>query len=65
MPGMSGSVLIRKMRGMRRAIPIVLVSGYVGAAVVTRARAAGANEILKKPLSARDLGASLARVLQQ
>jgi FixJ family two-component response regulator len=54
MPGMSGSVLIRKMRGMRRAIPIVL-----------RARAAGANEILKKPLSARDLGASLARVLQQ
>ena len=65
MPGLSGSALIRKMRSMRSAIPIALMSGYVGAAVVTRAREAGADEILKKQLSARDLGASLARVLDQ
>ena len=65
MPGMSGSSLIREVRGIRDRIPIVLMSGYVGAALATRAREAGAEEVLKKPLSARDLAASLARVLHQ
>jgi signal transduction histidine kinase len=64
MPGMSGSALIREVRGIRNGIPIVLMSGYVGDAVASQARAAGAEEVLKKPLSARDLAASLARVLQ-
>ncbi len=65
MPGMSGSRLIREVRGIRGGIPIVLMSGYVGGAVTLRARAAGAEEVLQKPLSARDLAASLARVLNQ
>ena len=65
MPGLSGSALIREVRGIRDRIPIVLMSGYVGAAVARQAREAGAEEVLKKPLSARDLAASLARVLQQ
>jgi CheY-like chemotaxis protein len=64
MPGTSGSELIRKMRAIRPELPIVLVSGYLNAAVVQRAREAGADEVLKKPLSARDLATSLARVLQ-
>jgi PAS domain S-box-containing protein len=64
MPGTSGSELIRKMRAIRPEMPIVLVSGYLNAAVVRRAREAGADEVLKKPLSARDLATSLARVLQ-
>jgi PAS domain S-box-containing protein len=63
MPGMSGSALIREMRGIRDRIPIVLMSGHVSGALATRARNAGAEEILKKPLSPRDLAASLARVL--
>jgi PAS domain S-box-containing protein len=63
MPGMSGSVLIREVRGIRGGIPVVLMSGFVGGAVASRARQAGAEEVLKKPLSARDLAASLARVL--
>jgi DNA-binding NtrC family response regulator len=63
MPGMSGSALIREVRGIRDGIPIVLMSGFVGAAIARRAREAGAEEVLKKPLSARDLAASLARVL--
>ena len=63
MPGMSGSVLIREVRGIRNRMPIVLMSGFVGGAVAIRAREAGAEEVLKKPLSARDLAASLARVL--
>ena len=64
MPGTSGSELIRKVRAIRPEIPIVLVSGYLNAAVVQRAREAGADVVLKKPLAARDLATSLARVLQ-
>jgi CheY-like chemotaxis protein len=63
MPGMSGSALIREVRGIRNGIPIVLMSGYVGGRIATIAREAGAGEVLKKPLSVRDLAASLARVL--
>ncbi len=64
MPGLSGSALIREVRGIRRGMPILLVSGYLGSAVVTRAYNAGADVVLKKPLSARELALSLARVLQ-
>ncbi|HWZ72551.1 MAG TPA: PAS domain-containing protein [Casimicrobiaceae bacterium] len=64
MPGTSGSELIRKLRSIRPKIPIVLVSGYLNPAVVQRAREAGADEVLKKPLSARELAMSLARVLE-
>ena len=64
MPGMSGSALIRAVRDIRRSVPIVLVSGNTGGIVTARAYNAGANEVLKKPLSARELATSLARVLQ-
>ena len=63
MPGLSGTVLIEEIRGIRRSIPILLVSGYVGGMVMGRAYNSGADEVLKKPLSARDLADSLARVL--
>ena len=64
MPGMSGSELILRLRKIRPTVPILLLSGYLGTAVVRRARDAGANEVLKKPLSARELATSLDRVLQ-
>jgi CheY-like chemotaxis protein len=65
MPGLCGSALIRQMRGIRQSMPAVLVSGFVGGiAMSTDGGAADANEVLKKPLSARDLGASLSRVLE-
>ncbi len=60
MPGMSGTELIRKIRQIRPTIPILLVSGYPSEAVVRRAREAGANAVLKKPLLARELATSLA-----
>ena len=64
MPGRSGSELIREIRAIRPHIPIVLVSGYLSAAVVESARDAGASEVLRKPLSARDLTAALDRLLR-
>jgi len=63
MPGMTGSALIREVRGIHKSIPIVLMSGFAGGPVLRNAREAGADEVLKKPLSARDLANSLARVL--
>src|SRR5216683_2664373 len=61
--GHVGSALIRELRSMRRTIPTLLVSGYVGAELVSRAKEAGADEVLKKPLAMRELAASLDRVL--
>jgi PAS domain S-box-containing protein len=63
MPGASGSELIGKMRAVRPTIPILLVSGYLSPAVIERARGAGATEVLKKPLPARQLQVALERIL--
>jgi len=64
MPGMSGSELIREVRRTRSSMPVVLMSGYLGATAGEAALAIGADEVLQKPLSARDLATSLARVLR-
>ena len=57
MAGLTGSALIREVREIRAAIPVVLMSGYLGMESVD------ANVVVRKPLSARDLATSLARVL--
>ena len=64
MPGMSGSNLIREVRRIRAGIPTMLMSGFIGGTVSSGAREAGADEVLQKPLSARELAACLARVLR-
>ena len=48
----------------RPGIATVLMSGYFGGAATAAGRDAVADEVLKKPLSGRELAASLARVLQ-
>jgi PAS domain S-box-containing protein len=65
MPGMAGSALIREVHGLRPALPTLLVSGYVGADLLLRAKDAGAHDVLKKPLSMRQLAFSLSRALGQ
>jgi len=52
------------MRATQPRNPILLVGGYVGGQVTALALQAGADEVLKKPLLARDLAMSLARVLR-
>jgi signal transduction histidine kinase/CheY-like chemotaxis protein len=64
MPEMSGSALIREVRSTRSSMPVVLMSGYLGATAGEAALAIEADEVLQKPLSARDLATSLARVLR-
>jgi PAS domain S-box-containing protein len=65
MPGMSGSALIREVRGIHSSMPVVLMSGHLGPTADKKIAAAiRADEVLQKPLSARDLATSLARVLR-
>jgi PAS domain S-box-containing protein len=64
MPEMTGSELARAMREIRGDIPIVLMSGYVTAALTHRARDAGVLDVLAKPLVARDIARSLRTALR-
>jgi CheY-like chemotaxis protein len=64
MPGLSGTALVREVRGLRSDIPILLVSGFLGGTIGEQAFAAGANEVLQKPLSAPELAMALARVVR-
>lgn len=53
------------IHGIRPATPTLLISGYVGADLLLRARDVGADDVLKKPLSMRQLALSLSRALGQ
>ena len=63
MPGMTGSQLAHAMRLLRPRMPILIMTGYAGSNVVGRARAAGVEIVLKKPVSMRDLADAVARAL--
>jgi PAS domain S-box-containing protein len=63
MPDLIGTELAHVIRQLRPAIPIILMSGYGGAQLSSRAVEVGVNEVLRKPLHRRDLAESLARVL--
>jgi PAS domain S-box-containing protein len=63
MPEMTGCEMAASIRALRRDIPIVLVSGFVTAALSGEARAIGITEVLAKPLVVRDVARSLANAL--
>jgi CheY-like chemotaxis protein len=65
MPDLIGTALAREVRRLRPDISIILMSGHGGTLLATQAAAIGVNEVLRKPLQARDLAESLARVLGQ
>jgi PAS domain S-box-containing protein len=64
MPDLVGTELAFEIRRLRPAIPIILMSGYGGPQLTTRAAEIGVNEVLRKPLHRRDLAESLARVFE-
>lgn len=63
MPDLVGTELAREIRRLRRAIPIIMMSGHGDAQLAKRAAAVGVNEVLRKPLQTRDISEALARVL--
>jgi FixJ family two-component response regulator len=65
MPGLTGTGLARVLHHHRPDLPIVLVSGYIGAMLTQDALAAGVSELLTKPLQSREIATTLARVLHR
>jgi PAS domain S-box-containing protein len=63
MPDLSGTELARRIRAICPSMPILMMSGRAVARLVDRATEAGIAEVLRKPLQARDIADSLARVL--
>jgi FixJ family two-component response regulator len=64
MPDLVGTEFVRQIRGLRPSIPILLMSGHGDALLVDRAKEAGVDEILHKPLHGRDIAEALARLLE-
>ncbi|MEO8523655.1 MAG: PAS domain-containing protein [Caldimonas sp.] len=65
MPGLGGIALIKSVKAIRPQVPVLLVSGYLGISIAERAKHAGAALVLRKPVAAADLAASLARLLAE
>lgn len=63
LPGMAGSEFALKLLAVRPDLPVILVSGNVGAALEQRAHEAGVVALLRKPLGLQELAESLARTL--
>ncbi|MGE5640840.1 MAG: ATP-binding protein [Clostridia bacterium] len=63
MARLSGTELAGALREARPELPVILVSGYIGALMSERAAGAGIREILRKPVQARELAAALERAL--
>ena len=64
MPTVTGSAILREVRRIDPTIPVLLMSGFVSSAAALKARELGACDVLKKPLLAHELAASMARALQ-
>lgn len=64
MPGLPGLSLIREIRSIRKTIPILLLSGHFEGKAAHHAHDAGADLVLKKPVSVANLATELDRLLQ-
>jgi signal transduction histidine kinase/CheY-like chemotaxis protein len=63
MPGLTGTQLTLALRRQVPHLPVLLVSGFGGAALAQRAAAAGVTRVLAKPLRRADLKQALADLL--
>jgi PAS domain S-box-containing protein len=63
MPEMTGAELAHEIRKIRPDVPVVMMTGHVTAALKVRARHAGVDDVLGKPLVAGDIARSVAAAL--
>jgi signal transduction histidine kinase len=63
MPGISGTQLTEALKAFAPKVPVLLVSGYGGAMLASRAATAGVARLLAKPLRRAELACALAEVL--
>ncbi len=63
MPGLSGFQLAQQLLEVRKDVPVIMMSGYLGPEEMATARRLGVRELLLKPASMDDLARALHRVL--
>jgi CheY-like chemotaxis protein len=63
MPVLAGTELTVALRRFAPQLPVLLISGYGGALLASRAAAAGVTRVLSKPLQRAELARALADVL--
>jgi CheY-like chemotaxis protein len=63
MPGLNGTELTEALRAHLPDLPVLLVTGYGGALLASRAAQAGVNRVLTKPLRRAELASALAELL--
>ncbi len=65
MPQMSGTELAAEISQIRSDLPLILLSGYPASGLEQRARTAGVRAFLPKPVSKRELGETVRRLLDE
>lgn len=65
MPGLTGILLAERMLRVRKELPIILLTGYSEMVSAEKARAAGIAAFALKPVTKREIAATIRRVLDQ
>lgn len=65
MPGLTGLELQQRLAGLRKALPIVFLSGHGDIPMSVRAMRAGAEDFLTKPIATETLLSAVERALQR
>lgn len=69
MPGMDGIALVRRIRALpaleHRSLPVILLTAEKEKSIMTEARAAGADEFLRKPVSSAGVLEVVQRLLER
>lgn len=63
MPGLSGIEMARKIRSIRKDLPIAITSGYIDSELRSQASALGVHDIIPKPCEIADLKKIVSRLL--
>lgn len=63
MSGMDGIEFVSRLRAQGNTVPVIMMSGYGDEAFAERARAAGVDNFLEKPITARSVLVSIAKAV--
>jgi two-component system, chemotaxis family, CheB/CheR fusion protein len=65
LPGMSGLELLQRLHGAGNTLPAIMITGNSDVPIAVEAMKAGAADFLEKPISSRELVASVNRALER
>ena len=65
MPDLTGAELAKRIRGMRKELPIILITGFSEIMDADRARRMGIQRLLMKPVIKHDLAEAIREVMKK